>query len=71
MSKLIIESSNSDDTVTDIEEKLEKAMSSIKSQRERKQFSDPFLKAKKEKADAAVNAVLDNMVDEVAKVLSQ
>ena len=42
MSKIIIESTNKNDSVTDIEEKLEKAYTSIRMQRENKQFSDVY-----------------------------
>lgn len=69
MSKLIIESSNRDDSVTDIEEKLEKAVESIKLQRERKEFSDVFLKAQKDKADVIISKTFDSMISEISEVL--
>lgn len=69
MSKLIIESSDKNDSVTDIEEKLEKAVESIKLQREKKEFSDIFLKSEKDKADKVVSAVFDSMISEISKVL--
>lgn len=69
MSKIIIESSNKQDTPADIEDKLEKAAESIRLQRETKQFSDLFLKSQKDKADKVVAKVLDNMCKEIENVL--
>ena len=69
MKKIIIESSNKNDTVTDIEEKLEKAVSSIRLQRENKQFSDIFLKQQKDQADKVVSKVFDSMIEEISDVL--
>lgn len=71
MSKIVITSSDKSDTAVDIEEKLEKAMSVIQSQRDKKQFSDVFLKAKKDKADKVVSAVFSSMVDEISAVLKE
>lgn len=69
MSKIIIESTNKNDSVTDIEEKLEKAYTSIQMQRENKQFSDVFLKSQKDKADKVVSSVFSNMIEEISEVL--
>lgn len=71
MKKLVIESTDKNDTITDIEEKLEKALSSIKLQRENKQFSDVFLKAQKDRADNTVSKVFDNMVTEISNILKE
>lgn len=71
MSKIVITSSDKSDTAVDIEEKLEKAMSVIQSQRDKKQFSDVFLKAKKDKADKVVSAVFSSMIDEISAVLKE
>lgn len=71
MSKIVITSSDKSDTAVDIEEKLEKAMSVIQSQRDKKQFSDVFLKAKKDKADKIVSAVFSSMIDEISAVLKE
>lgn len=71
MSKIVITSSDKSDTVVDIEEKLEKVMSVIQSQRDKKQFSDVFLKAKKDKADKIVSAVFSSMIDEISAVLKE
>lgn len=71
MSKIVITSSDKSDTAVDIEEKLEKAMSVIQSQRDKKQFSDVFLKAKKDKADKIVSAVFSSMIDEISAVLRE
>lgn len=69
MSKIVIESTNKSDSVTDIEEKLEKAVDSIRLQREKKEFSDVFLKSKKDQADNVVSSVFENMVSEIAEIL--
>ena len=71
MKQLIIESTDKNDTITDIEEKLEKALSSIKLQRENKQFSDVFLKAQKDRADNIVSKVFDNMITEISNILKE
>ena len=69
MSKLVIESTNKHDTPADIEDKLEKAYSSIQLQREKKQLSDVYLKSQKDKADKSVNIIFSNMIDEISEVL--
>ena len=69
MSKLVIESTNKNDTPADIEDKLEKAYSSIQLQREKKQLSDVYLKVQKDKADKSVNMLFNNMIDEISEVL--
>ena len=69
MSKIIVESTDKNDSVTDIEEKLEKAYSSIQMQRENKQFSDVYLKSQKDKADKVVSSVFHSMIEEIADVL--
>ena len=69
MSHIIIESTNKNDSPTDIEEKLEKAVSAIKLQRENKSFPDKLLKDKMDKADVVVNKLFSNMIDEIAGVL--
>ena len=71
MLKIVVTSSNKSDKVVDIEEKLEKAMSVLQLQRDKKQFSDVFLKAKKDKADKVVSLVFSNMIDEISKVLKE
>lgn len=69
MSTIVVESDNPNDSVTDIEEKLEKAVSAVIEQREGKQFTDLFLKKHKEKADKIVQKVFVNMISEIDKVL--
>lgn len=69
MSKIIIESSDKNDSVTDIEEKLEKAVDTIRLQRERKEFTDVFLKSQKDQADKIVASVFESMISEISKVL--
>ena len=71
MKQLIIESTDKNDTITDMEETLEKALSSIKLQRENKQFSDVFLKDQKDRADNIVSKVFDNMVTEISNILKE
>ena len=67
--RLIIESTNPNDSIIDIEEKLEKAVNSIQLQRENKQFSDVFLKQRKDESDRIVKKVVDNMFNEIEKVI--
>ena len=69
MSKLIVESTNKHDSPADIEDKLEKAYTSIQLQRERKEFRDVFLKSKKDKADGVIASLFNNMIDEISEVL--
>lgn len=69
MSKIIIESSDKNDSVTDIEEKLEKAVDSIRLQREKREFTDVYLKDRKEQADKIVSSVFENMISEISLVL--
>lgn len=71
MSKIVIESSDKNDTPVQIEEKLQKAVESLQLQRENKQFTDVFLKAQKERADIIVSKVFDSMIEEIAGVLGE
>lgn len=71
MSKLIIESSNKNDSVVDIEEKLEKAVESLRLQREQKDLSDVFLKSQKDLAGKMVAAIFNSMVSEISDVLKE
>ena len=71
MSKLIIESSNKNDSVVDIEEKLEKAVESLRLQREQKELSDVFLKSQKDLAGKMVTAIFNSMVSEISDVLKE
>lgn len=70
MSTIIIQSTNTKDTPVDIEEKLEKAVDSIKLQRENKTLPDPYLKRQKDIADGVVDKVFDSMVEEISKALT-
>lgn len=67
--KIIIQSTNKADSPVDIEDKIEKAMTSIQMQRENKQFTDVYLKKRKDESDVIVKKVLSNMLDEIAEVL--
>ena len=69
MGKLIVESSNKSDSVVEIEEKLQKAVATLKSQRENKQFTDKYLLSEKTKDDQIVQTVFSNMIDEISDVL--
>lgn len=69
MSRLVIESTNKNDTDVDIEEKLQKAVDTLQMQRENKQFSDVFLKSRKDKADKVVDLVFNSMIEEIAGVI--
>lgn len=69
MKRIIIESTDPMDSEVDIEEKLEKAVETIRLQREQKEFTDLFLKEKKAQADQIVSKVLDSMVDRVSEVI--
>lgn len=69
MSKLIVESSNSLDTPADIEDKIEKAYNSIQLQRDKKEFSDVYLKSKKDRLSQLVTKLLHSMIEEVSEVL--
>lgn len=71
MSKLIIESSNKQDSPADIEDKLEKAFTSIQMQREKKEFSDVYLKSQKDRADKVVSSLFNNMIEEISEVLKK
>ena len=68
MSQIIIESSNPNDTPAEIEVKLEKAARTIKLQRENKQFTDVFLKARKTYTDRIVSDIFKNMIKEIEQV---
>ena len=69
MSRLVIESTNKNDTDVDIEEKLQKAVDTLQMQRENKQFPDVFLRARKDKADKVVDQVFNSMIEEIAGVI--
>ena len=71
MSKLIIESTNKNDTQVDIEEKLLKAAKSIQLQREKKTLSEPFLKEQKDNASDIIQQTFQNMISEISEVLIQ
>ena len=70
MSKLVVKSSDANDSPADIEDKLEKAFNSIQLQRDKKEFSDVFLKSEKDKADSIILNVFESLISELANVLS-
>lgn len=69
MQTIEVLSTNPSDTPGDIEEKLLKAANSIKLQREKKQFTDVFLKKRKDESDEIFRKVMANMLDEISEVL--
>ena len=69
MSKLIVESTDKNDTQVDIEEKLLKAAKSIQLQRENKVLHEKYLKEQKDFADKITKQVLQNMIDEISEIL--
>lgn len=69
MKRLVIKSTNPKDTRVDIEEKLEKAVESLKLQREKKEFRDKYLLERKQSADTAIRKVFSHLIDEIEKVL--
>lgn len=71
MSRIIIESTNKTDTPADIEDKLEKAMSSIQLQRDKREFSDIYLKELDDRMSQVTQKIFDNMIEEVTKVLNE
>lgn len=70
MSKLVVKSSDVSDSPADIEDKLEKAFNSIQLQRDKKEFSDVFLKSEKDKADSIILNVFESLISELANILS-
>ena len=54
----------------DAEIQLEKAVESIKMDREQKILPDKYLKAQKDTVDLYVSKIFDSMIDEIAKVIA-
>jgi hypothetical protein len=73
MSNITIESSNPHDTPVEIEEKLEKAYTAVKNNREanHRDFNDRYLQSKKVTADMVVTKVFKNMISEINTVLNK
>lgn len=65
----MIQSTNFQDSPANIEDKLEKAMSAVITQRERKELNDEFLRSQKSQADTIVSLVFHNMVQDIEKIL--
>lgn len=53
----------------DAEINLEKAVDSIRLDREQNILSDKFLKSRKDIADSCVALIFDHMIEEIAKVV--
>lgn len=71
MSRLVVESSDPNDSEADIEDKLEKAVRSVQLSREAKGLNDPYLKELSDNTDTLIGKVFDSMVDQIAKVLEE
>ena len=71
MSRLVVESSDPNDSEADIEDKLEKAARSVQISREAKGLTDPYLKELSDTTDTLIGKVFDSMVDQIAKVLEE
>lgn len=68
--QIVVTSSNKSDTSVDIEEKLQKAVSTIKQQQESRQIPDIFLKTQHHTAAKIVDQVMTSMLDEIAGILT-
>ena len=69
MKKVIIESSNMSDTPAEIEETLQKAMSSLQAQRENRPIKDTFLKEQIENGNNLFHKIIDSMISELTEVV--
>ena len=69
MKQLVIESSNLNDTPSEIEEMLQKAVSTLQSQRENRPIKDPFLQEQIKIRDEMFHKVMNNMVSELKEVI--
>lgn len=68
--QIVVTSSDKSDTPVDIEEKLQKAVSTIKQQQESRQIPDIFLKTQQHTAAKIVDQVVASMLDEIAGILT-
>ena len=68
--QIVVTSSNKSDTPVDIEEKLQKAVSTIKQQQESRQLPDIFLKTQHNISAKIVDQVMTSMLDEIADILA-
>lgn len=67
--QIVVTSSNKSDTPVDIEEKLQKAVSTIKQQQESRQIPDVFLKTQHHTSAKIVDQVMTSMLNEITNVL--
>lgn len=67
--QIVITSSDITDTPVDIEEKLQKAVSTLKEHQESRQIPDKFLNTQHHVASHVVDQVLVSMLDEIAEIL--
>lgn len=67
--QIVVTSSNKSDTPVDIEEKLQKAVSTIKQQQESRQIPDVFLKTQHHMSAKIVDQVMTSMLNEITNVL--
>lgn len=68
--QIVVTSSNKSDTPVDIEEKLQKAVSTIKQQQESRQILDVFLKTQHHTTSKIVDQVMTSMLNEITNVLT-
>ena len=68
--KIEIVSTDINDTPGDIEEKLLKAAKAVELKRENKQFTDVFLRERKDKSTDAFRKVIGHMMNEIYQVIS-
>lgn len=68
MNKLQITHNGSE---ADVECVLEKAVSSMKLQREKKELSIPYLLHSKTNADHVVNEIFTHMIDDIAHIITR
>ena len=69
MKKVIIESTNSSATPSDIEEILQKAVSVLQAQREDRPLKDKVLQSEVEKLDKFFDKVIEHMINEINEVI--
>lgn len=70
MKRIIIESTNPSATPSEIEETLQKALSTLQSQRDNRPLKDKFLQEQVENADKVFDKVIEHMIGEIEKVVS-
>ena len=67
---MMIVSSDSKDTPLDIEEKLQKAVATLKEQQESREIPDLFLKSHYQTTSVLIDQIYQSMLDEISEVLT-